>query len=55
MSNTTNTILAEEVREYIELYTNTTAGNVLEFAWNAGDLETCYDIIKKLKAEEHEC
>lgn len=54
MSNTTNTILAEQVREYVELYTNTTAGDMLQFAWDMNDLETCQYIIKQLEANENE-
>lgn len=53
MSNSTNDILAEQVREYLELYTNTTAGNMLQFAWDVKDLETCRQLIKQMRELEH--
>lgn len=52
MSNTTNDVLADEVRYYIDLYEGTTAGDMLQMAWDMKDLDQCRYLIQQLIAME---
>ena len=54
MSNNINDILAERVREYIELFAGTMLSEMLQMAWDSNDLEQCYALIQQAGKEAME-
>lgn len=54
MSHSSIDNLADEVREYIELYTGTKIADMLEFAWNIGDFDMVRELLVKARQEEVE-
>lgn len=54
MSHEVNTKLLEEAAEWIDVFTNTTLGDMLEFAVESNDLEAVYHLVKRCRIMEME-